>query len=115
MMKVKVAIVLLCCIVYVSADTQTANTAPHGYVCDNVYFEDLPVGDIKCRPTIPPPTEEQVESPPNYPDTTPVKSASVLLGIFFVFFFIAPGPTLLLGLFSVPIILLFHAIKPIFL
>jgi len=33
--------------------------AQSGYVCDNVYFADLPVGDIKCRETFPEQTQDQ--------------------------------------------------------
>lgn len=52
--------------------------------------------------------------PPPIPTvTTPGKGTLLLLGIYLIMFFLAPKHTLLLVFFSVPVILLFHAIKPL--
>lgn len=52
--------------------------------------------------------------PPPIPTvTTPGKGTLLLLGLYLIMFFLAPKHTLLLVFFSVPVILLFRAIKPL--
>lgn len=102
----RVVLLLFLLSLFVLIQSNGVLTKETAYICDNVYFEDPPAGDIKCR---------QTTSTDLHPKDTIAPVNSIPLFMFSVLFFIAPGHTVLLGLCLVPVVLIFHAIKPLFL
>lgn len=86
-----------------AADTDTAINKP-GYICDNVYFEDIPVGDIKCRPMA---TDRDTSPTRNEPapQTAHTSYSAIFLVICAVVLFIYAPESMVL----VPFFILFYS------